>query len=159
MGPLMINMAFMPLYMWEMWDVTPVTHGHTDGRTVESSAVFSLSWIRKKTHYLTCTWQTHCLAPLRKEQSEQLSPEVVSICDERHNVLVCPCKFPSHLNGLLCNDLFSFTIICVLGLAIVEVGFVVFHFKPITGSPHYTKSLNKTLSYLVVIYKLSHNFV
>ena len=33
LGPLMINMAFMPLYMWEMWDVTPVTHGHTDGRT------------------------------------------------------------------------------------------------------------------------------
>ena len=26
----MINMAFMPLYMWEMWDVTPVTHRHTD---------------------------------------------------------------------------------------------------------------------------------
>ena len=47
MGPLMINMAFMPLYMWEMWDVTPVTHEHTDGRTVESRAVFSWSWIRK----------------------------------------------------------------------------------------------------------------
>ena len=47
MGPLMINMAFMPLYMWEMWDVTPVTHGHTDGRTVESRAVFSWTWIRK----------------------------------------------------------------------------------------------------------------
>jgi len=31
----MINMAFMPLYMWEMWDVTPVTHEHTDGRTDE----------------------------------------------------------------------------------------------------------------------------
>ena len=30
MGPLMINMAFMLLYMWEMWDVTPVTHEHTD---------------------------------------------------------------------------------------------------------------------------------
>ena len=30
MGPLMINMAFMPLYMWEMWDVTPVTDGHSD---------------------------------------------------------------------------------------------------------------------------------
>ena len=30
MGPQMINMAFMPLYMWEMWDVTPVTHEHTD---------------------------------------------------------------------------------------------------------------------------------
>ena len=30
MGPLVINMAFMPLYMWEMWDVTPVTHEHTD---------------------------------------------------------------------------------------------------------------------------------
>ena len=42
----MINMAFMPLYMWEMWDVTPVTHEHTDGRTVESRAVFSLNWIR-----------------------------------------------------------------------------------------------------------------
>ena len=35
----------MPLYMWEMWDVTPVTHGRTNERTVESSAVFSLSWI------------------------------------------------------------------------------------------------------------------
>ena len=43
-GPLMIHMAFMPLYMWEMWDVTPLT---AHGRTVESSAVFSLSWIRK----------------------------------------------------------------------------------------------------------------
>ena len=42
MGPLMIYMAFMPLFMWEMWDVTPVTHG----RTVESSAVFCLSRIR-----------------------------------------------------------------------------------------------------------------
>ena len=44
----MINMAFMPLYMWEMWDVTPVTDEHTDTRTVESRAVFSLSWIRKR---------------------------------------------------------------------------------------------------------------
>ena len=44
MGPLMINMPFMPLYMWEMWDVAPVTHE----RTVESRAVFSLSWI--------CNW-------------------------------------------------------------------------------------------------------
>ena len=26
----MINMAFMPLYMWEMWEVTPVTHARTD---------------------------------------------------------------------------------------------------------------------------------
>ena len=42
MGPLMINMAFMPLYMWEMWDVTPVTNT----RTVESRAVFCLSRIR-----------------------------------------------------------------------------------------------------------------
>ena len=25
----MINMAFMPLYIWEMWDVTPVTHERT----------------------------------------------------------------------------------------------------------------------------------
>ena len=29
-GPLMINMAFMPLYMWEMRDVMPVTDGRTD---------------------------------------------------------------------------------------------------------------------------------
>ena len=40
----MINMAFMPLYMREMWDVTPVTDARTHGRTVESRAVFSLSW-------------------------------------------------------------------------------------------------------------------
>ena len=32
MGSLMIYMAFMPLYMSEMWDVTPVTNGHTDGQ-------------------------------------------------------------------------------------------------------------------------------
>ena len=51
MGPLMINMAFMPLYMWEMRGVTPVTHG----RTVESSAVFSLSWIRNNNVlWVTC---------------------------------------------------------------------------------------------------------
>ena len=48
----MINMAFMPLYMWEMWDVTPVTNARTHGRTVESRAVFSLSWIRNtKNHH------------------------------------------------------------------------------------------------------------
>ena len=49
----MINMAFMPLYMWEMWDVTPVTDGRTHGRTVESCAVFSLSWIRNYWNYIT----------------------------------------------------------------------------------------------------------
>ena len=38
----------MPLYMWEMWDVTPVTDEHTNGQW-ESSAVFSLSWIRNNT--------------------------------------------------------------------------------------------------------------
>ena len=43
MGPLMINMAFMPLYMWEMWDVTPVTHGHTDSRKVEQYSVWTES--------------------------------------------------------------------------------------------------------------------
>ena len=32
MDPLMINMAFMPLYMLEMRDITPVTHGQTDGQ-------------------------------------------------------------------------------------------------------------------------------
>ena len=34
--------------MWEMWDVTPVTHERTDERTVESRAVFSLSEISNK---------------------------------------------------------------------------------------------------------------
>ena len=43
-GSLMIHMAYVPLYMWEMWDVTPV---HT--RTVESSVVFCFSKIRKDT--------------------------------------------------------------------------------------------------------------
>ena len=47
----MINRACMPLYMWEMWDVTPVTHEHTDGRTVESRAVFSWSWIRNNVSF------------------------------------------------------------------------------------------------------------
>ena len=28
----MVYMVFMPLYMWEMWDLTPVTHGRTDGQ-------------------------------------------------------------------------------------------------------------------------------
>ena len=40
----MIKMAFMPLYMWEMWDITPVTHT----QTVESRAVFCLSRIRNR---------------------------------------------------------------------------------------------------------------
>ena len=46
----MINMAFMPVYMWEMWDVTPVTYirtdGRTDGRKVENRAVFC--WTRNR---------------------------------------------------------------------------------------------------------------
>ena len=53
MGPLMIYMAFMPLFMWEMWDVMPVTHT----RTVESSAVFCLSRIRNCT---PCTSNKNC---------------------------------------------------------------------------------------------------
>ena len=58
----MINMAFMPLYMWEIWDVTPVTHGgHTDGQ-VESRAVFSLSWIRKKAT-LSNNWSGDFILP------------------------------------------------------------------------------------------------
>ena len=39
----MINMAFMPLYMWEMWDVTPVTDGHTDRGKVEQYSVWAES--------------------------------------------------------------------------------------------------------------------
>ena len=43
MGPLMINMAFMPLYMWEMWDVTPVTDARTDSGKVEQYSVWAES--------------------------------------------------------------------------------------------------------------------
>ena len=56
----MINMAVTPLYMWEMWDVTPVTHERTDERTVESRAVFSLSWIRNYSYY----WHYWCIYAL-----------------------------------------------------------------------------------------------
>ena len=57
MGPLMINMAFMPLYMREMRNVTPRTDGQTDGRTVESSAVFCLSRIRNNLKINVFPWQ------------------------------------------------------------------------------------------------------
>ena len=46
----MINMAFMPLYMWEMWDVTPVTDEHTDSRKVEQYSVWTESAIWDVTH-------------------------------------------------------------------------------------------------------------
>ena len=50
MGPLMIDMAFMPLHMWEMWDVTPVTHTRTHGQwKVEQYSVWAESAI-------TTTW-------------------------------------------------------------------------------------------------------
>ena len=62
MGPLMINMAFMPLYMWEMWDVTPVTHG----RTVESRAVFSLSWIR---NYISSWYEIRAQGNIQESSS------------------------------------------------------------------------------------------
>ena len=42
----MINMAFMPLYMWEMWDVTPVTHTRTHEQwKVEQYSVWTESAI------------------------------------------------------------------------------------------------------------------
>ena len=41
----MINMAFMPLYMSEMWDVTPVTDGRTDSGKVEHYSVWTESAI------------------------------------------------------------------------------------------------------------------
>ena len=40
----MINMAFMPLYMWEMWDVTPVTHGRTHEHTDSGKVVQYSVW-------------------------------------------------------------------------------------------------------------------
>ena len=48
LGPLMTNMAFMPLYMWEMWDVTLVTDGRTDAqRKVGQYSVWTESAITK----------------------------------------------------------------------------------------------------------------
>ena len=41
----MINMAFMPLYMWEMWDVTPVTDTRTDNGKVGQYSVWAESAI------------------------------------------------------------------------------------------------------------------
>ena len=73
MGPLMINMAFMPLYMWEMWDVKPVTHERTDGQwKVEQysvwaeSAIFRGQLTNKKEK--TC----HISSSGRQVQSEDL---------------------------------------------------------------------------------------
>ena len=45
----MINMAFMPLYMWEKWDVTHVTNARTDSGKVEQYSVWAESATRK--HY------------------------------------------------------------------------------------------------------------
>ena len=83
MGPLMINMAFMPLYMWEMWDVTPVTDEHTDTRTVESRAVFSLNWIRNKA-LVCCIAELQCLplAGNRPMKQEGHKPERRHTCSE-----------------------------------------------------------------------------
>ena len=44
-GSLMINMVFMPLYMWEMWDVTPVTDTRTDNGKVGQYSVWAESAI------------------------------------------------------------------------------------------------------------------
>ena len=41
----MINMASMPLHMWEMWDATPVTDGRTDSRKVVQYSVWTESAI------------------------------------------------------------------------------------------------------------------
>ena len=113
MGPLMINMAYMPLYMWEMWYVTPVTHTH--GRAVESRAVFCLSRIRNTSN--TCnmhntrntpnTWNTNNTsdefnvnnasnASKSSASVGRLSsylstpPDLMSPGLERHHYHVCP---------------------------------------------------------------------
>ena len=49
MGSLTTYMAFMPLYMWKMWDVAPVTHGRTDGHwKVVQYSVWAESAISRK---------------------------------------------------------------------------------------------------------------
>ena len=67
----MINMAFMPLYMWEMWDVTPVTHERTHGQ-VESRAVFSLNWIRNSSRSILKMNVRHGESQRRRGKDEVL---------------------------------------------------------------------------------------
>ena len=67
----MINMAFMPLYMWEMWDVTAVTNGRTDGQW-ESRAVFSLSWIRNSIFFGTLPLASHFVIVCVGKQREMI---------------------------------------------------------------------------------------
>ena len=67
----MINMAFMPLYMWEMWDVTPVTNGRTHEQwKVEQYSVWAESAIFTGDSFLFTFWRkaiaykhicSHCL--------------------------------------------------------------------------------------------------
>ena len=94
-GSLMINMAYMPLYMWEMWDVTPVT----DGRTDEQWKVVQYS-----------VW-----AESAKEMSKQLSSSrnawrwllsVTHTCDHMHILAVLSCcrKEIWHFHIGLCHN-------------------------------------------------------
>ena len=83
----MINMAFMPLYMWEMWDVTPVTDEHTDSRKVVQYSVWTESAIQVKKNFkgmlsgniifLLRTWNSlqtklfFCPSPVQQEPPSQ----------------------------------------------------------------------------------------
>ena len=75
MGPLMINMAFMPLYMWEMWDVTPVTDGRTNEQwKVGQYSVWAESAIQKEANTNTRGSKYECLRISSDPNSEALTP-------------------------------------------------------------------------------------
>ena len=82
MGPLMINMAFMPLYMWEMWNVTSVTHGRTDKQwKVEQYSVWAESAIQE----LTAHDVTHFTVPsILSVTNETTSWRWHSCCRQQH---------------------------------------------------------------------------
>ena len=69
MGPLMIKMALSPLYMWEMWGVTPVTDTRTNRWKVVQYSVWAESAILKEREIKTQTWGKGKLVMRRRRTS------------------------------------------------------------------------------------------
>ena len=144
MGPLMINMAFMPLYMWEMWDVTPVTNG----RTVESNAVFSLSWIRNyRIHKYSAAADNNCQLSWETKPAGSAKrlkcPAVIKVggekdlighrCNGNWPFLTCPSLFLQDLSPEIITDFwllgFNYWVLGLYGhIEHYWVGTVSYHF-------------------------------
>ena len=105
MGPLMINMALMPLYMWEMWDVTPVTDGRTDKQwKVEQYSVWAESAIRVKYQW-PFMWYHLCSG----RHSVQHFWQVRQLCYLCSSVFNCvPLCLSLFIFVHLCSSLFIF---------------------------------------------------